>query len=123
MELFYTVVSKERYSFINNIFILSLFLVICLSFLDELTVLAQEDLDILINEDSTATTTNDDKNTNQQEEEDKPIKLDSTDSSLPTPPSNFWNDIFILVLGISVAISLYFLIKYLIKKSCRLFRI
>lgn len=75
MELCYNVVVKERYSFIKSIFTLLLFSVICLYFLGEIKVLAQEDLDILINEDSTATTNDEDTS---QQEEDKPIKLDYT---------------------------------------------
>ena len=116
-------VIKEKYYF-QGLF-LFLLLITSFSILENLTVIAQEDLEILINEDSevisetdedSATTPNDEGN--NQQEEDKPIKL----NTISPTSQNFWNDIIILVIGIIVAISLYFLIKHLIKKSCRFFR-
>lgn len=111
-------VIKEKYYF-RGLF-LFLLLITSFSILENLTVIAQEDLEILINEDSevisetdedSATTATDEGN--NQQEEDKPIKIDTTSST----SQNFWNDIIILVIGIIVAISLYFLIKHLIKRA------
>ena len=120
MDLLFKDVIKEKYYF-RGLF-LFLLLITSISILENLTVIAQEDLEILINEDSEvisetdedyATTPNDEDN-NQQE--DKPIKIDTINSS-SSSTQNFWNDIIILVIGISVAVSLYFLIKHLIKRA------
>jgi small-conductance mechanosensitive channel len=78
--------------------------------LDDLTVIAQEEMEILVNEDVGDTTNNE---VNNQQEEDKPIKFDTAS---PTS-QNFWNDVILLLIGIGVAVSLYFLIKHLIKRA------
>jgi small-conductance mechanosensitive channel len=120
MDLLFKDVIKEKYYF-RGLF-LFLLLITSISILENLTVIAQEDLEILINEDSevisetdedSAPTPNDEDN-NQQE--DKAIKIDTINSS-SSSTQNFWNDIIILVIGISVAVSLYFLIKHLIKRA------
>jgi small-conductance mechanosensitive channel len=112
MDLLFKDVIKEKYYFRG--FFLFLLLITSFSILENLTVIAQEDLEILINEGETdedsATTTTDEGN---QQEEDKPIKL----NTISPTSQNFWNDIIILVIGIIVAISLYFLIKHLIKRA------
>src|SRR5215208_6412143 len=112
MDLLFKDVIKEKYYFRG--FFLFLLLITSFSILENLTVIAQEDLEILINEgetdeDSTTTTTDE----GNQQEEDKPIKL----NTISPTSQNFWNDIIILVIGIIVAISLYFLIKHLIKRA------
>jgi small-conductance mechanosensitive channel len=118
MDLLFRDVIKEKYYF-RGLF-LFLLLITSFSILENLTVIAQEDLGILINEDSEVIRETDEDSAatpngegNNQQEEDKPIKLDTTS---PTS-QNFWNDVIILVIGISVAISLYFLIKHLIKRA------
>jgi small-conductance mechanosensitive channel len=90
--------------------------------LEIFTVLAQEDLDVLINEedDLIGETGEDDTATSNEDSqtEDKPIKLDTTSSSSSDSESyNFWNNIILLIVGISIAVSLYFLIKHLIKRA------
>ncbi|HEX7258115.1 MAG TPA: hypothetical protein VF242_08640 [Nitrososphaeraceae archaeon] len=91
------------------------------SILEDLTVIAQEDLDILVNEDQVISETGEDTTATTADEvnqqEDKPIKLDTSSSSPESESQNFWNDIIILVVGIGVAVSLYFLIKHLIKRA------
>jgi small-conductance mechanosensitive channel len=110
MDLLFKDIVKEKDDFLNLVFPIILFLITIFSIFEESPVGAQEDLEILVNED-VGDTTNDEGN--NQQEEDKPIKIDTTS---PTS-QNFWNDVIILVIGISVAISLYFLIKHLIKKA------
>ncbi|MGZ5491252.1 MAG: mechanosensitive ion channel family protein [Nitrososphaeraceae archaeon] len=86
----------------------------------DLTAIAQEELEILVNEDDEvisetgedATTTDDNQN------EDKPIEFNTTSSSSSESEShNFWNNIIILIVGIVIAVSLYFLIKHSIKRA------
>ncbi|MGZ5510581.1 MAG: mechanosensitive ion channel family protein [Nitrososphaeraceae archaeon] len=86
----------------------------------DLTAIAQEELEILVNEDDEvisetgedATTTDDNQN------EDKPIEFDTTTTSSSESEShNFWNNIIILIVGIVIAVSLYFLIKHSIKRA------
>ena len=114
MDLLFKDIIKEKDDFLSLSFLLLLFLITNFSILEELTVGAQEeDLEILVNENDGDTSTDEGNN---QQQEDKPIKLDTTLSPSSTS-QNFWNDIIILVIGISVAISLYFLIKHLIKKA------
>ena len=87
--------------------------------LESITVIAQEGgMEIFVNDDEVLGETNEDSTTidnGDSQNEDKPIKLDTTYSSSTCP--NFWNDLIILVVGISVAVSLYFLIKHLIKRA------
>ena len=113
---------QKQYYFLDSITLLFLLLITSFSISEDLTVIAQEDLDIFVKEDevisetgedTTTPTTDTDDEVNQQE--DKPIKLDTTVSS--STSQNFWNDIIILVVGIGVAVSLYFLIKHLIKRA------
>ncbi len=120
MNLLSKKILQKQYYFLD--FIIFLLLITSFSILEDLTVIAQEDLDIFVNEDEVTsetgedtTTTDADDEVNQQE--DKPIKLDATSSSLESESQNFWNDIIILVIGIGVAVSLYFLIKHLIKRA------
>jgi small-conductance mechanosensitive channel len=113
MDLLFKDIKKEKVYFLNFIFLILLFSMTNFSILEKLAVGAQEDLEILVNEDDGISETDGDSS---QQEEDKPIKLDTT-LSPSSPTQNFWNDIIILVIGISVAISLYFLIKHLIKKA------
>jgi small-conductance mechanosensitive channel len=114
VELLFKDIIKEKDDFLSLFFLLLLFLITNFSILEELTVGAQEeDLEILVNENDGGTSTDEGNN---QVQEEKPIKLDTTLSPSSTS-QNFWNDIIILVIGISVAISLYFLIKHLIKKA------
>lgn len=110
MDLLFKDIVKEKFYFLNLFFLIPLFLLTNFFIFEDLAVDAQEELEILVNKEDGDTYT--DENNNQQEE-DKPIKLDTTS---PTS-QNFWNDIIILVIGISVAISLYFLIKHLIKRA------
>ena len=112
MSMLFKNILQKQYYFLDFITFLLLLLITSFSILEDLTVLAQEDLEILINENGEDTFT--DEGNNQQE--DKPIKIDTVNSS-SSSTQNFWNDIIILVIGISVAISLYFLIKHLIKKA------
>ncbi len=115
MSLLFKAVVKDYLLNLNFISFLLL-----LTHFSILTVEAQEDLEILVNEDDGVISENyGDTSTgegNNQQEKYKPLKLDTTYSPLPAS-QNFWNDIIILVIGISVAISLYFLIKHLIKKA------
>jgi len=120
MDLLFKNILQKRYYYLGFITLLFLLVITSFSILENLTVIAQEEIEILVNEDevisetdedSAATTTTDEGN--NQQEEDKPIKIDTTS---PTS-QNFWNDIIILAIGIIVAISLYFLIKHLIKRA------
>jgi small-conductance mechanosensitive channel len=116
MDLFFKDVVKEKVYFLNFLFLILLFSITNFSISEELPVGAQEDLEILVNEDEGISETDRDTFTdedNNQQDEDKSIKLDTTS---PTS-QNFWNDIIILIIGIIVAISLYFLIKHLIKRA------
>ena len=114
MSMLFKNILQKQYYFLDFITFLLLLLITSFSILEDLTVLAQEDLEILINENGEDTFT--DEGNNQQE--DKPIKIDTVNSSSSSSSiQNFWNDIIILAIGISVAISLYFLIKHLIKKA------
>ena len=117
MDLFFKDVVKEKDYFLSLFFLILLFLMTNFSILEELTVEAQEDLEILVNEEEGITETDGDTFTDEgnNQQENKPIKIDTAYSSSPT--QNFWNDIIILIIGISVAVSLYFLIKHLIKKA------
>jgi small-conductance mechanosensitive channel len=123
MDLSFKNILQKQYYFLDFITLLFLLLITSFSISEDLTVIAQqEDLDIFVKEDevisetggdTTTPTTDTDDEVNQQE--DKPIKLDTTVSS--STSQNFWNDIIILVVGIGVAVSLYFLIKHLIKRA------
>lgn len=122
MELLFKNILQKQYYFLDFITLLFLLLITSFSILEDLTVIAQEDLDILVTEDealrqtgedTTGTTADDEVN----QQEDKPIKLDATSSSFESESQNFWNNIIILVVGIGVAVSLYFLIKHLIKRA------
>jgi hypothetical protein len=117
MDLFFKDVVKEKDYFLSLFFLILLFLMTNFSILEELTVEAQEDLEILVNEDEGISETDGDTFTDEgnNQQENKPIKIDTAYPSSPT--QNFWNDIIILIIGISVAVSLYFLIKHLIKKT------
>jgi small-conductance mechanosensitive channel len=112
MDVLFKNILQKQYYFLDFITLLLLLLITIFSILEDLTVVAQEDLEILVNENDVDTFT--DEVNNQQE--DKPLKIDTINSS-SSSTENFWNDIIILVIGISVAISLYFLIKHLIKKA------
>ncbi|HYY71873.1 MAG TPA: mechanosensitive ion channel family protein, partial [Nitrososphaeraceae archaeon] len=105
--------------FLYHFTLLFLLLIIGSSVLEGLTVIAQEDLDILVNEDQVIDEAGEDTTTTDEvnQIEDKPIKLDTSSSSSGPESQNFWNDIIILVVGIGVAVSLYFLIKHLIKRA------
>ena len=112
MDMLFKNILQKQYYFLNFITLLVLLLITSFSILEDLTVVAQEDLEILVNENDEDTFT--EEGNNQQE--DKPIKIDTINSS-SSSTQNFWNNIIILVIGISVAISLYFLIKHLIKRA------
>ena len=117
MDLLFKDIVKEKVYFLNFISLILLFSITNFSIFEELSVEAQEDLEILVNEDDIISETDGDSSTDEDsnQQEDKPIKLDATSSS--STSQNFWNDIIILVIGISVAVSLYFLIKHLIKRA------
>ncbi|HET7643231.1 MAG TPA: mechanosensitive ion channel family protein [Nitrososphaeraceae archaeon] len=111
---------EKQYFILHNSFtLLSLLLIItvCTTF-EDLIVLAQEDLDILVNEDQQTGENNEDttsiNNNEDSQNEDKPIRLTTEVSS---ESENFWSNIIILITGIGVAVSLYFLIKHLIKRA------
>jgi small-conductance mechanosensitive channel len=110
---------QKQYYFLDFITLLLLLLITSFSILEALTVIAQEEMEILVNEDEVISETGEDTTTidevNQHEE--KPIKLNMTSSSPEIESQNFWNNIIILVVGIGVAVSLYFLIKHLIKRA------
>ena len=110
---------QKQYYFLYHFTLLFLLLIIGSSTLKSLTVIAQEDLDILVNEDQVISEAGEDTTTTDEinQVEDKPIKLDTSSSSSEPEFQNFWNDIIILVVGIGVAVSLYFLIKHLIKRA------
>ncbi len=118
MDLLFKDVVKEKDYFLSLFFLILLLLMTNFSILEELTVEAQEDLEILVDEDEGISETDGDTFTDEgnNQQEDKPIKIDTAYSS-SSPNQNFWNDIIILIVGISVAVSLYFLIKHLIKKA------
>jgi small-conductance mechanosensitive channel len=115
MDLFFKDVVKEKDYFLSLFFLILLFLMTNFSILEELTVQAQEDLEILVNEEEGITETDGDTFTDEgnNQQENKPIKLNTISST----SQNFWNDIIILIIGIIIAISLYFLIKHLIKRA------
>ena len=117
MDLLFKDVVKEKDYFLSLFFLILLLLMTNFSILEELTVEAQEDLEILVDEDEGISETDGDTFTDEgnNQQEDKPIKIDTAYSL--SPNQNFWNDIIILIVGISVAVSLYFLIKHLIKKA------
>jgi small-conductance mechanosensitive channel len=111
---------KKQYYFLYHYTLLFLLLVIGSYTLEDLTVIAQEEMEILVNEDEVISDAGEDIITNDEgnQQEDKPIKLNTTLSSeFESESLNFWNDIIILVIGIGVAVSLYFLIKHLIKRA------
>jgi small-conductance mechanosensitive channel len=119
MDLLFKNILQKQYYFLDFITLLLLLLITNFSTLEDLTVIAQEDLDILVNEDEAISETGEDTTTDDEvnQQEDKPIKLGTTSSSFQAESQNFWNDIIILVVGIGVAVSLYFLIKHLIKRA------
>ena len=120
MNLLSKNILQKQYYFLNFITLLLLLYITIFSILEDLTVIAQEDLDILVNEDEVISETGEDTTTTDDEVnqvEDKPIKLDTSSSSLESESQNFWNDVIILVVGIGVAVFLYFLIKHLIKRA------
>jgi small-conductance mechanosensitive channel len=105
-----------------NLSFILLLLITTFSALESITVIAQEgEMEIFVNEDETISETNEDSTTttdaDSNQNEDKPIKLNMTSSSPEIESQNFWNNIIILVVGIGVAVSLYFLIKHLIKRA------
>ncbi|MGZ8926775.1 MAG: mechanosensitive ion channel family protein [Nitrososphaeraceae archaeon] len=111
---------KKQYYSLHFIITSLLLLLIAVSSTLDLTAIAQEELEILVNEDDEvisetgedATTTDDNQN------EDKPIEFNTTSSSSSESEShNFWNNIIILIVGIVIAVSLYFLIKHSIKRA------
>ena len=110
---------QKQYYFLDFIILLLLLSITSFSILETLTVIAQEEMEILVNEDEVISETGEDSATidevNQHEE--RPIKLNMTSSSPEIESQNFWNNIIILVVGIGVAVSLYFLIKHLIKRA------
>ena len=119
MDLLFKNILQKRYYSLGFITLLFLLLITNFSILEALTVIAQEEIEILVNEDEVISETGEDDTTAADEvnqQEDKPIKLDTTSSS-EIESQNFWNDIIILVVGIGVAVSLYFLIKHLIKRA------
>src|SRR5687768_14820529 len=119
MDLLFINILQKQYYFLDFITLLVLLLITSSSILDDLTVIAQEDLEIFVNEEEIISETGEETATTNEvnQQEDEPIKL-NTASSLPeSEPQNFWNDIIILVVGIGIAVSLYFLIKHLIKRS------
>jgi small-conductance mechanosensitive channel len=110
---------EKQYSILYHYFTLLcllLIIVVCSTY-EDLMVIAQEDFDILVNEDQVISEPSEDDTTNDIENsqnEDKPIQLTATAS---TESENFWSNIIILIIGIGVAVSLYFLIKHLIKRA------
>jgi small-conductance mechanosensitive channel len=120
MDLLFKNILQKQYYFLNLINLsFLLFIIGCLN-LESIIVISQEDLDILVNEDEVISETVEDTTTTVDEvnqQEDKPIKLDTSSSSPESESQNFWNDIIILVVGIGVAVSLYFFIKHLIKRA------
>ena len=113
--LFKNVVKKQYYSLHFMITSLLLLLIAETSTVD-LTAIAQEELEILVNEDEVISETGEDVTTDDNQNEDKPIKFDTTSSS-ESESHNFWNNIIILIAGIVIAVSLYFLIKHSIKRA------
>ena len=74
MGLLFKDIVKEKVYFLNFIILILLFSITNFSILEELSVGAQEDLEILVNENGGDTFTDEDNN---QQDEDKPIKLDT----------------------------------------------
>ena len=108
---------QKQYYFLYPYALLFLLLIIGSFTLEGLTVIAQEELDILVNEDQIIGEAGEDTTDEVNQQEDKPIKLNTSSSSFESESQNFWNDIIILVVGIGVAVALYFLIKHLIKRA------
>jgi small-conductance mechanosensitive channel len=118
MYLLFINMLQKHYYFLYLFTLSFLLLIIGCSTFESLTVAAQENLEILINGDEVTSEIGEDDTTinEDNQNEDKPIKLNSTSLS-ETEPQNFWDNILILVIGIGVAVALYFLIKHLIKRT------
>ena len=119
--LFKNEVQKQYHFLVHFITLLFILFIIEYSTLESLSAIAQEELEILVNEDEVISETGEDTGTNDEvnQNEDKQIKLDTTSSSAEPEPQNIWSDIIILVVGIGVAVFLYFLIKHLIKRAAQ----
>lgn len=117
MYLLFKNTLQKQYSFLYPFTLSFLLLIIGCSTFESLTVTAQEDLILLNGDEVTSEIGEDDTTINEDNQnEDKPIKLNSTSLS-ESEPQNFWDNIIILVIGIGVAVALYFLIKHLIKRA------
>ena len=82
MDLLFKNILQKQYYFLDFITLLLLLLITSFSILEDLKVIAQEDLDILVNEEEVISETGKDTTTDEgNQQEDKPIKLDTISSS------------------------------------------